>query len=137
MILHDLVSASLQDRKVERHELLYKNTRPGPATCVHGLLCKLSDREHSGHKGSAAGMQAAYEVLNVLDFTSERARMSIIVRAPDGTIRLHCKGSDSALMARLRPDIDQGTMDQTNTNLHEFSVKACSHQCPFQPFRES
>ena len=82
-------------------------------------------------------MQAAYEVLNVLDFTSERARMSIIVRAPDGTIRLHCKGSDSALLTRLRPDIDRGTMDQTNTNLHDFSVKACSHHCPFKSFRDS
>ena len=71
-------------------------------------------------------MQAAYEVLNVLDFTSERGRMSIIVRAPDGTLRLHCKGSDAALLARLRPDMDAGVMDQTHTNLHDFSVKACS-----------
>jgi len=116
---------------------LYKNTRPGLATCVDGVLCKLSDRERSGHKGSAAAVQAAYEVLNVLDFSSERARMSIIVRAPDGTIRLHCKGSDSALLARLRADIDLGTMDQTNTNLHDFSVKACSHHCPFQPVCDS
>ena len=53
-------------------------------------------------------MQAAYEVLNVLDFTSERGRMSIIVRA------------------RLRPEMDAGTMDQTHTNLHVFSVKGCS-----------
>ena len=71
-------------------------------------------------------MQAAYEVLNVLDFTSERARMSIIVRAPDGTLRLHCKGSDSALLARLRQGTDASIMDQTHTNLHDFSVKACS-----------
>ena len=68
--------------------------------------------------------QATFEVLNVLDFTSERARMSIIVRAPDGTIRLHCKGSDSALLARLRPGMDAATLHQTHTNLHELSVKA-------------
>ena len=70
-------------------------------------------------------LQAAFQVLNVLDFTSERARMSIIVRAPDGTIRLHCKGSDSALLARLHPDMDAGTLHQTHTNLHDLSVKAC------------
>ena len=83
-------------------------------------------------------MQAAYEVLNVLDFSSERGRMSIIVRAPDGTLRLHCKGSDAALLARLRQDMDESTMDQTHTNLHDFSVKACSLlslQEPAQPDR--
>jgi phospholipid-transporting ATPase len=32
-----------------------------------------------------------YEVLNVLEFTSTRKRMSVIVRAPDGKIRLYCK----------------------------------------------
>ena len=74
-------------------------------------------------------MQATFQVLNVLDFTSERARMSIIVRAPNGTIRLHCKGSDSALLALLRPGTDAGTLTQTHTNLHDLSVKAC-----FTPF---
>lgn len=68
----------------------------------------------------------------MLDFTSERARMSIIVRAPDGTIRLLCKGSDSALLARLKPSTDQGILDQTHTNLHDFSVKAC----PFHPLHD-
>ncbi len=82
-------------------------------------------------------MQAAYEVLNVLDFTSERGRMSIIVRAPDGTLRLHCKGSDAALLARLRPDMDAGVMDQTHTNLHDFSVKACSPLPTFQSLMAS
>lgn len=84
-------------------------------------------------------MQAAFQVLNVLDFTSERARMSIIVRAPDGTIRLHCKGSDSALMARLRPDLDADTLHQTHTNLHDLSVKArcpCSSFACFPPLLE-
>ncbi len=66
----------------------------------------------------------------MLDFTSERARMSIIVRAPDGTIRLHCKGSDSALLARLRPGMDAGTLHQTHINLHDLSVKASLPRLP-------
>jgi len=32
-----------------------------------------------------------FEILNVLEFTSTRKRMSVIVRAPDGKIRLYCK----------------------------------------------
>lgn len=30
-----------------------------------------------------------------LEFSSDRARMSVVARAPDGTIRLFTKGSDA------------------------------------------
>lgn len=36
-----------------------------------------------------------YEILNVIEFTSSRKRMSVIVRCPDGKIRLYCKGADT------------------------------------------
>lgn len=36
-----------------------------------------------------------HEILVELEFTSERARMSVVARAPDGTIRLFTKGSDA------------------------------------------
>lgn len=38
-----------------------------------------------------------YEVLNVLGFTSNRRRMSVIVRCPDGRIRLFIKGAVSTV----------------------------------------
>ena len=44
--------------------------------------------------------QVRHELLNVMDFTSERARMSVITRAPDGTIRLFCKGADGKACPR-------------------------------------
>lgn len=77
--------------------------------------------------------QSVHEVLNVLDFTSDRARMSIIVRAPDGTIRLHCKGSDAALMPRLAPCGDPDLLKRTHQNLHAFSVQVCSSPLPLRP----
>jgi phospholipid-transporting ATPase len=43
-----------------------------------------------------------YAVLHVLEFTSERKRMSIVVRKPDGRIRLYTKGADSVMCARAR-----------------------------------
>ncbi|XP_026745960.1 probable phospholipid-transporting ATPase IA isoform X2 [Trichoplusia ni] len=42
-----------------------------------------------------------YAVLNVLDFTSARKRMSVIVRTPSGQIKLYCKGADSVIYPRL------------------------------------
>ena len=38
------------------------------------------------------GAQEEYEVLNVIEFTSTRKRMSVIVRDPRGRIRLLTKG---------------------------------------------
>ena len=43
-----------------------------------------------------------YEVLNVIDFSSDRKRMSVIVRFPDDKICVICKGADSVIMQRLR-----------------------------------
>lgn len=34
-------------------------------------------------------------VLNVLEYSSARARMSVIARGPNGEIRLFCKGADA------------------------------------------
>ncbi|MEQ2260700.1 Phospholipid-transporting ATPase IA, partial [Xenotaenia resolanae] len=42
-----------------------------------------------------------YELLHVLEFTSARKRMSVIMRTPSGKIRLYCKGADSVIYDRL------------------------------------
>lgn len=44
------------------------------------------------------GREVQYEVLNVLEYTSERKRMSVIIKMPDGTIRLYAKGADSVIL---------------------------------------
>jgi phospholipid-translocating ATPase len=43
-----------------------------------------------------------FEVLDVIEFTSKRKRMSIIIRMPDNSICVFCKGADSALLPRLK-----------------------------------
>ena len=45
-----------------------------------------------------------YEILNIIEFTSTRKRMSVIVRTPDGRIKLYIKGADSVILARLGDD---------------------------------
>ncbi|KAF7403429.1 hypothetical protein HZH68_006223 [Vespula germanica] len=51
----------------------------------------------------ALGERQRYEILNVIEFTSARKRMSIIVRTPTGKIKLLCKGADSVIYERLNP----------------------------------
>ena len=43
-----------------------------------------------------------YEILEVVEFSSKRARMSVVVRMADGRICIICKGADSFIMERLR-----------------------------------
>lgn len=44
----------------------------------------------------------SYQVLDVIEFTSQRKRMSIIVRMPDNTICVICKGADNVITSRLK-----------------------------------
>ncbi|XP_037364368.1 phospholipid-transporting ATPase IC [Talpa occidentalis] len=52
---------------------------------------------------SEMGTERTYNVLALLDFNSDRKRMSIIVRTPEGNIRLYCKGADTVIYERLHP----------------------------------
>ena len=44
-------------------------------------------------------LRCALQILNVLEYSSARARMSVIVRAPDESIHLFCKGADAKVRA--------------------------------------
>ncbi|XP_039421895.1 phospholipid-transporting ATPase IK [Corvus cornix cornix] len=48
------------------------------------------------------GSTRTYELLAMLDFNSDRKRMSVLVRDPQGTIRLYTKGADTVILDRLR-----------------------------------
>lgn len=43
-----------------------------------------------------------YKILNVIEFSSRRKRMSIIVQFPNGEIFIFCKGADSVISSRLK-----------------------------------
>lgn len=44
----------------------------------------------------------SYQILDVIEFSSKRKRMTIILRMPDDRICVFCKGADNVIMARLR-----------------------------------
>ena len=49
-------------------------------------------------------MQVIYELLALIEFTSARKRMSVLVKTKEGKILLLSKGADSVIMARLASD---------------------------------
>jgi phospholipid-translocating ATPase len=52
--------------------------------------------------GAESEVRKTYEILDIIEFSTKRKRMSIIVRFPDGRICLLCKGADSVVLPRLK-----------------------------------
>jgi len=60
------------------------------------------------------GIEYIYQLLYVLEFNSDRKRMSIILRDDQGQFVLYCKGADSIIADRLnRNTTDQVTLTTT------------------------
>ncbi len=45
--------------------------------------------------------EQAFEVLDVLEFNSTRKRQSLVVRTPDGKLKVLCKGADTVMLERM------------------------------------
>jgi magnesium-transporting ATPase (P-type) len=60
-----------------------------------------------------------FELLEVIEFTSDRKRMSCIVRCPNGEIKVLSKGADSKLVPLLK-EKKSALVDQTNEDLMRF-----------------
>ncbi|XP_047315904.1 putative phospholipid-transporting ATPase 9 [Impatiens glandulifera] len=62
-----------------------------------------------------------YKLLHVLEFSSSRKRMSVIVRdEEDGKLLLFCKGADSVMFERLAKDAMEFE-DQTRDHINEYA----------------
>ncbi|XP_011166374.2 probable phospholipid-transporting ATPase IF isoform X2 [Solenopsis invicta] len=60
-----------------------------------------------------------FQKLDILEFNSERKRMSVIVKDSSGDVWLYCKGADSAVM----PLITKGTIERTAEHVTDFSMR--------------
>ncbi|KAK7294382.1 hypothetical protein RJT34_17271 [Clitoria ternatea] len=64
-------------------------------------------------------IEREYKLLNLLDFTSKRKRMSVFVRDEEGTIFLMCKGADSIIFDRLSKN-GKMYLEATTRHLNEY-----------------
>ncbi|CAN8012891.1 unnamed protein product, partial [Ixodes pacificus] len=74
------------------------------------------------------GVEEKYEILNVIEFTSTRKRMSVIVRTPQGKIKLFCKGADTVIYERLGSE-SQSFKDINLKHLEEFASQGLRTLC--------
>ncbi|XP_060740614.1 probable phospholipid-transporting ATPase IA isoform X2 [Tachysurus vachellii] len=75
----------------------------------------------------ALGQEEKYELLHVLEFTSARKRMSVIMRTPSGKIRLYCKGADTVIYDRLADN--SRYKDITLKHLEQFATEGLRTLC--------
>ncbi|CAK7224184.1 drs2 neo1 protein [Sporothrix bragantina] len=54
------------------------------------------------HQLDGSPVTETYQILDVIEFSSKRKRMTIIIRMPDGRICMFCKGADSVILPRLK-----------------------------------
>ncbi|XP_076983961.1 putative phospholipid-transporting ATPase IM isoform X2 [Tamandua tetradactyla] len=66
------------------------------------------------------GTLVTYQLLAFLDFNNIRKRMSVIVRNPEGQIKLYSKGADTILFEKLHPS-NEDILSLTSDHLSEFA----------------
>ena len=64
-----------------------------------------------------------YKILNIISFTSDRKRMSIIIRDPKNNIIMYSKGADSEIKKRLNPNGKKSHLDYAVKFTDYFSSK--------------
>lgn len=69
------------------------------------------------------GEEVDYEILLEIEFSSERRRMTMVLREPNGEIIVYTKGADSVILERLDESskATQAYLRATKTHLEDFS----------------
>lgn len=114
-------------------KISYRAASPDEAALVNaaadaGYVFQKRDREVMYLKKPSTSQDTEdierYELLNVLEFTSARKRMSVVLRrldSPDGKILLLCKGADNVIFERLKKGSDEDLRQTTEAHLNEFA----------------
>jgi phospholipid-transporting ATPase len=114
-----------------KHEILYHAASPDERALVDGAKkfgFIFHTRTPEFVEFDALNNTERYEILNVLEFTSTRKRMSVIARNSRGEIKLYCKGADTVIFERLAPN-GQIFKDVTLKHLEDFANEGLRTLC--------
>jgi len=124
-LCHSLI---IEDRQTEdgRIDKVFQGPSPDEVALVEagrnvGFI--FQERTKDGIRLNMQGHIVDFEVLNVMEFTSDRKRMSVVAKCSDGTLRVFCKGADNIMLNLLKPDLDRDLIQATEQALYDFSVK--------------
>jgi hypothetical protein len=112
--------------KEEKGEIRYMGTSPDDLELVRAAMnqgYKLVDTSINSKTIRIAGKDYTFEILKVLGFSSERKRMSIIIKDRFG-IKLYSKGADSEISKRLsKKSFDSESFKIISNGLLDFQEK--------------
>ncbi|KAG0190932.1 hypothetical protein DFQ28_001233 [Apophysomyces sp. BC1034] len=121
----------IPERSEETDEIVYQASSPDEGALVKGASDVFGYKFYARRPHSVncycKDVDQEFEILNVCEFNSTRKRMSIVLRAPDGKIKLYCKGADTVILERLTPN-NQFT-DATLAHLEEFASEGLRTLC--------
>jgi len=104
-ICHTIVVEKNIDKTTGLEKVHYNASSPDELALVnaaHFFGYKFIDRDEDNFMiVEAFGKQKKYKLLNVIEFTSDRKRMTVVVQTPDNRILVVCKGADSIIEPRL------------------------------------
>lgn len=129
-IAHDNVDG-INSNPLVQDDIVYHAASPDERALVYGAKrfgFIFNTRTPAYVEMNALGDQERYEILNVLEFTSTRKRMSIIARNARGEIKLYCKGADTVIFERLAAN-GQQYKDITLKHLEEFASDGLRTLC--------
>uniref|UniRef100_A0A8C3XA63 Phospholipid-transporting ATPase n=1 Tax=Catagonus wagneri TaxID=51154 RepID=A0A8C3XA63_9CETA len=112
------------------NDISYQASSPDEAALVKGakkLGFVFTVRTPYSVTIEAMGEEFTFQILNVLEFSSNRKRMSVIVRTPTGRLWLYCKGADSVIYERLSED--SLFVEETLTHLESFAREGLRTLC--------
>ncbi|KAF6147887.1 hypothetical protein GIB67_014467 [Kingdonia uniflora] len=75
---------------------------------------------HEFNPVSGMKVDRSYNLLNILEFSSSRKRMSVIVRNEEGKLLLLCKGADSVMFERLSKN-GREFEERTRNHINEYA----------------
>lgn len=130
-----LCHAVVPEKNPNTNEFLYRTPSPDENALMDAAVINhyiLIGRTTNTLTITQNGQEVTYELLAVLDFTSDRKRMSVLIRDADGSVHLLCKGADNVIFDRLAEGDDE-VKAHTKDLLIEYSKQGlrtlvCAHR---------
>jgi phospholipid-translocating ATPase len=123
-ICHTVLVEAQQENSDSTKKIIYRAQSPDEAALVNAAKnvgFVLLNREENKIELDLLGESRVYTILNIMEFNSDRKRMSVIIQRPEGDIVLMCKGADSVIYERLDQVASQHIMAQTSAHLQSFA----------------
>ncbi|KAI9009433.1 hypothetical protein BC832DRAFT_608554 [Gaertneriomyces semiglobifer] len=110
-------------------QITYQASSPDEAALVKGaqlLGATFHTRRPKSVTIAYEGVDEEYEILNVNEFNSTRKRMSVLVRSPQGEVKLYVKGADTVILERLGTQL---FVEETTQLLEEYATEGLRTLC--------